>query len=259
MVILWIHLLLTVNWEEKKWQGMTIGRGQIVCTIASLAEQTGLSIQQVRTALSNMQKTNEINKQTTNKYTIITICNFDRYQVPDDDQQQAVQQTNNTQPNKQITTTKEGKKKEDINISLVNAPAYTREEAVKDDWRFISSVRRTLLGNDKDRIAEYKKEIFSKEVLALADKVGMTPQQQNAFISWWTERSPGSEKIKAEFEVAFDMESRMRSWVERDKPKYQQPKQQAPKSRMDALQDDLNFIHNYFHGNQQSAPAPDEQ
>ena len=113
MVTVWIHLLLSANWEDKNWHGMTIGRGQLVCSLASLAEETGLSVQQIRTSLSNLQKTKEINKQTTNKYTIITICNFDRYQVFEDALQQAEQQTNNTQPNKQITTPKEIKKKEE--------------------------------------------------------------------------------------------------------------------------------------------------
>ena len=255
MYYFWVRLLVRVNHEDKEWQGETIPRGSMVTSLSKMSSEFHLSVKQIRVFLERLTKGKQLVVKTTNKWTKITICKYDDYQVVG----QAEGQTKGKQMGTKRATTKEEKKKEDINISLVNAPAYTREEEVKDDWRFISSVRRSLLGNDKNRIAEYKKEIFSKEVLALADQVGMTSQQQTAFISWWTERSPGSEKIKAEFEVAFDMESRMRSWVERDKPKYQQPKQQAPKSRMDALQDDLNFIHNYFHGNQQSATAPDEQ
>ena len=251
MVILWIHLLLSANWDEKKWHGITIGRGQILCTLASLAEQTGLSVQQIRTCLSNMQSTGEINKQTTNKYTLLTICNFDRYQVVDDDEQQAVQQTINTQPNKQITTPKESKKKE-YNISVLNAPAYTRE-----DWRYISSVRQSLLGFDKDRIAEYKKNLFRAEVEELAGKVGMIPEQVEAFVSWWTEHSPGSEKIKADYETTFDTENRMRIWADRHKPSQKQ--QQAPKSRMEQMEDNFKFINDFFDGLQQQHTAPDEQ
>ena len=255
MVAVWVHILICACAEEKEWKGVKVPKGSLIFGREKMADEIGISVQQLRTCLSNLQKTGEITIKTTNKFSVLTVSKYDEYQAVYDVEQPAVQPTINQQPNQQITTSKEEKKKE-YNISLQNAPACTRTEKPLEDWRFVSSVRRTILGNDKDRIAEYKKEVFSKEVYALAGKVGMSQQQQEAFISWWTERSPGNEKIKAEFEVAFDMESRMRSWVERDRPRYQQKTQ---KSRMDSLQDDMNFIHEFFNGKQQSNAAPDEQ
>ena len=41
---LFLHLLLTVNYEEKKWRGTVIERGQIVTSLSSLSEETGLTI-----------------------------------------------------------------------------------------------------------------------------------------------------------------------------------------------------------------------
>ena len=52
---------------------------------------------------TNKQTTGEITTKTTNKYTIITICNYESYQINIDDTNK---QTNN-QDNKQLTTTKE--------------------------------------------------------------------------------------------------------------------------------------------------------
>ncbi len=103
--ILFIHLLLTANWEEKEWQGIEIKRGQIITSIGHLAQQANLSIQQVRTSLNKLISTNEITKSTTNKYTIITIKNYRKYQ--DHNKQNNIQITNEQQTNnKQITTTK---------------------------------------------------------------------------------------------------------------------------------------------------------
>lgn len=253
MYYFWVRLLVRVNHEDKEWQGEIIPRGSMVTSLSKMSSEFHLSVKQIRVFLERLTKGKQLVVKTTNKWTKITICKYDDYQVVG----QAEGQTKGKQMGIKRATTKEEKKEEYININLNNAPACTREEKPLEDWRFISSVRRTLLGNDKDRIAQYKKEVFSKEVFALADKVGMSPQQQEAFINWFTEHSPGNENIRAEFDVAFDMESRMRSWVERDRPRYQQ--KPAQKSRMDQMEDNLKFINDFFDGKQQQYSAPDEQ
>lgn len=135
LVALWVHLLLEANWEDKKWHGKVIKRGQMLCSLASLAEKTGLSVQQTRTRLERLEQTGEINKQTTNKWTLITICNFDKYQVNDSDSQHAgnKQITNKQQTNnKQITTPKEIKKernKENIISSSLSSSFTESVEA----------------------------------------------------------------------------------------------------------------------------------
>lgn len=81
---LFIHLLLTANYEDKKWKGIVIKRGQLVTSRQHLAEGTGLSEQQVRTALEKLKSTHNITSKSTNKYTLITIENYELYQSYDD-------------------------------------------------------------------------------------------------------------------------------------------------------------------------------
>lgn len=40
---LFFHLLLTANWQEKQWQGITIHPGELVTSQSQLAKQLGLS------------------------------------------------------------------------------------------------------------------------------------------------------------------------------------------------------------------------
>ncbi len=122
--VLFLHLLFIANWKDKKWHGKTIKRGQVITSLTHLSEQTHLSIQQTRTALDKLISTNDITKSTTSTYTIITICNYNKYQdnnTVDNTQITNEQQTNN----KRVTTTKEYKeRKERKNIiysSLQNA------------------------------------------------------------------------------------------------------------------------------------------
>lgn len=75
-----IHLLLNANHKNETWKNITILRGQILTSREHLANDLGLSVQQVRTCLSKLESTNEIKIETTNRYTLITIINYDKYQ-----------------------------------------------------------------------------------------------------------------------------------------------------------------------------------
>lgn len=74
-----------------------------------LSTKMKLSQQRVRTILKNLENTQEISTQTTNKYTVITICKYDSYQSCDSD---VNQQITIKQPtiNHQLTTNKNNKK-----------------------------------------------------------------------------------------------------------------------------------------------------
>lgn len=96
---LWIHLLLKVNHEDKKWRGEIVKRGSCISSYQSLSAETGLTVQQVRTSLNKLISTNDITKLSRTKNTLFIVTNYNMYQ----DNQQADEQTNNTQINKQTT------------------------------------------------------------------------------------------------------------------------------------------------------------
>ena len=75
-----LHLILTANWEPKKWHGIKVERGQRVYSRASLAKEMRLSERNVRTALNHLISTGEVTSQSTSQYSIITVKNYDLYQ-----------------------------------------------------------------------------------------------------------------------------------------------------------------------------------
>jgi uncharacterized protein YeaO (DUF488 family) len=77
---LFLHLLLTANYEPKTWHGILIERGQRLCSIATLSAETNLSSRTVRTCIERLISTGEVTKQTSPQHTIITINNYDAYQ-----------------------------------------------------------------------------------------------------------------------------------------------------------------------------------
>jgi hypothetical protein len=97
---LFIHCLLRANHKAKKWQGTDVPAGSFIGGLHALSEQTGLSVQQLRTCIQRLKSTNDITVKATNKFSVITVMNWASYQDKEEQQQanqQASQQTNNNQ------------------------------------------------------------------------------------------------------------------------------------------------------------------
>ena len=110
MVHLFLHLLLNANSEDKEWHGRVISKGQVVTGRRKISEATGISEQTVRTCMLRLIETGEILVESTNKFSIITICNYEKYQYTEAESN--LQETN-SQP-AETTPVKPKKTKEDI-------------------------------------------------------------------------------------------------------------------------------------------------
>lgn len=75
-----LHLLLKANFQQRRWQGMVIERGQLVTSRSVMSRETGLSEREIRTAISKLGKSEFLTSETTSRHTIVTICNYERYQ-----------------------------------------------------------------------------------------------------------------------------------------------------------------------------------
>ncbi|MFT3982277.1 MAG: hypothetical protein QM697_00100 [Lachnospiraceae bacterium] len=87
---LFIHMLFKANWKDGRFQGKLIKRGSFVSGICTLASETGLTVDETRTAIYHLICTEEITKQSSNKYTIFTVNNYSLYQdIPSKDTNEA--------------------------------------------------------------------------------------------------------------------------------------------------------------------------
>lgn len=132
---LFIHLLLTANYYDKKWRGIVVKRGQRVCSYAELSRELNISVQSIRTAVKHLKSTGEITHLKTPEYSLFTVINYDKYQEPTQvltsDQQTANtpltshQQTTNKRPtsDQQLSKKDNKVKKEKINMGDTRAPA----------------------------------------------------------------------------------------------------------------------------------------
>lgn len=103
-------------------------------------------------------------------------------------------------------------------------PSPPVPSGAKEDSGFlhVSSVVRSQLGFDPDRIAEAKRMMMSaaleRAALNIRADTGllMSEEQRARFLDHWCAHRPGSEKVRAEGDPYFSLYAKARRWVEDD-------------------------------------------
>lgn len=115
---LFTYLLLEANHKETKWRGHIIMPGQLLTGRIKMAQETGLSERNVRTSLDKLKSTKEVTSKSYNKYSIITVTNWDKYQQID--QQPTSGLTSNRPATDQQPTTSNNEKNINNGKKLIN-------------------------------------------------------------------------------------------------------------------------------------------
>lgn len=102
-----LYCLTHARHTPGEYHGVQLQPGQLITGRDAISRGTGITTQSVRTALKNLQKTGEITIKATNKFSIVTVVNWAKFQYePPKSNQQPNQQPTNNQPadNQQLTT-----------------------------------------------------------------------------------------------------------------------------------------------------------
>ena len=151
--VVFLHLIITANYEEKIWHGIHIKRGQVLTSRKHLSEDLKLSEQQVRTALKKLEKTKEITINTTNKYTLVTIENYDFYQERGD---KATNSLTSNQPatNQQLTSNQPA-----TNQQLTSNQPATNQQLTSNQPATNHNIRKKEIKKEKKERKINKKNI----------------------------------------------------------------------------------------------------
>lgn len=75
----YIHFLLTAVYEDTKWKGKSLKKGDCIFSIAEMSKQLDLTRQQLRTVMEKLKSTNNITIKSTNNYHIINITKYSSF------------------------------------------------------------------------------------------------------------------------------------------------------------------------------------
>jgi hypothetical protein len=185
---LYFHLIFKANFKDKKWQGNLIKRGQLITSNNSLSTDLMLSVQAIRTALQKLLDGGYVKVETTNRFTLITLLNYDKFQSAKTESNKPIITQGTVKKhsrNKQITTTKESNKEIKSNKETINN----------------------------------RREKFKKQVFSLSD---FNIKILDSFFNHWSELNTDRTKMRFESEHFFEMSVRLKKWVSNErKPKEQ--------------------------------------
>ena len=144
MLKLWIYLLTNAQqFKETRFKGLVIQRGQVIVGRKKLAKELKMSEQQIRSCINRLKSTNEITTKSTNKYTLITIVKYDKFQtnltdINQQSNQVLNQRVTNKQPtnNQQTTTSNRDKReiKKESKESIYDVVSIESFKDFKDRW-----------------------------------------------------------------------------------------------------------------------------
>ena len=132
--ILFLHCLLKANYKDKNYRGKTIKRGSFVTGRDVLANELGLSVQQVRTSLTKLKSTNEITIKPSSQGTVIEVVKYNDYQ-------EVTNKATDEQPtnNQQATTTNKSN-----NIKKSNKGFILPDWISQDSWDGFVEMRKKI-------------------------------------------------------------------------------------------------------------------
>jgi hypothetical protein len=114
--VILVTILLDVNHEVKEWEWkgekFKISPGQTITSLESLATKSGVSTQNVRTALKRFEKLEFLTNESTKTGRLITILNWELYQEEFETPNKATNKDltkTQQRPNKDLTTNKNDK------------------------------------------------------------------------------------------------------------------------------------------------------
>ena len=211
---LFIHLLLNACYDNCRFMGKSVKRGEYITSLTRLSNDLNLPVRQLRTSIKRLVKTGEIDTQTTNKYTKVTILNYDSYQIDEVKNKKTPprkRQTNDTQ------TTK-------INKNIINKENNKEMiEKCKADliWKEATAIHFSF---DLDKI-DVALDKFC-QVLTITDEVKTNMRDlKSHFVNWMKYNSQNITSKKGEFRWKWRgqaVKSGSKKEMEIDKKKFDQ-------------------------------------
>ena len=158
---LFLHCLFMANHKDKKYRGTVVKRGTFLTGRELLAEQTGLTVRQVRTALSKLESTNELTIKSSPKGTVVEVVNYHTYQGGDQQNDQLA--TNKRPASDQQTTSNKKDKKEKNDKNNTTEQIYAAYPRRVGKQKALKSIEKALVDTPADQILEHLK-LYSESV-----------------------------------------------------------------------------------------------
>jgi len=146
-VHLWVCLLMKASYQSREFffngELQQLKAGQLITGRNSLALETGINRSKIERILKCFKNEHQIEQQTNNKFRIISICNWEKYQTSEQQNEPQVsseratseQQVSTYNKDKKVKKDKKDKNKIYTDDFLAFYKAYPRKEGKSEAWK----------------------------------------------------------------------------------------------------------------------------
>lgn len=181
---LYLHCLLRANHSDTKWRGIDVKKGQFITSLDSLAKETGLSVQNIRTSINKLKSTGNLTSKQQAKARIITVVGWDSYQDTNKETNRELtgrQQATNRQltPDKNVRTKEcENVNKDSVSESINNLSVIT--DGFNHWWNLYPSARRKNKGGCFNKFKAKCKKLTAEQVEDLVNTISVDIEKRAA-------------------------------------------------------------------------------
>jgi hypothetical protein len=210
-VHVWIHILIKASHQDR--EEMFAGKaiicqpGQFTTGRKQLSTETGISESKIERILNYFEKIEQqIEQQKSSTNRLITILNWEQYQVSE---QQIEQQSNNDrttseqQSNNDRTTSEQQSNNDRTHSKNIRIKEY-KNKRNKEEGKSENPI------SHPPKSFEERTKIFYDEIAAFS---GTYPKEMlRSFFNYWSEMSRDGKKMKFEKEETWELAKRLQTW-----------------------------------------------
>lgn len=205
VLLMWIWLLVSVNFKDGYFHGKLVKKGEIITSFRKISEETGLSVNTIRSCLDKLKMSGEITQKKSensqiSQYTHIVINQFVKYQsvsMVDTPTDTLVDTLIDTPTDTLVDNNRRKKRntrKEEDNMDVAFATDQPKSKPIK-------------------KSLEERKNDFYNEI---AQYVGKYEREMlRAFYDYWSEENQQHTKMRFEIEKTWSTAGRLATWYRR--------------------------------------------
>lgn len=202
-----IHLLLSVNYEDKKWRGIIVKAGSLIYSWETLSKSCLLSVKQCRVAMKKLESSGEVTRKVASKYQVVSLVKWDKMQVKDvtEGRQRAGK---GQDEGRMRATTKEDKeiKEEKEDDGKANPTSFYDISICKDYYLKNDKVLKAVSDNPKNNITfdeiTNRIEKFNKHLLEISETTKQYKDYCKHFLNWNLKQKENGETTEQAIERA---------------------------------------------------------
>lgn len=203
----WLDLIQSARFESSQvilnGRVIEVQMSEVAASRRYLEKRWGWGSTKVNNFLDYLKKNQMITTKQTSGQTIITLCNYERY-----NEKQTREQTSDKPPTNQRQTTDKPNNKKEKKDNIITPTISDEIVPPQDEIPPKSDPKQSL--EEKEKSCDKREKEFYDQLVPWVSTFG--PEMIRKFFDYWRERNKSRTKMRFELERTWDLSRRLSTW-----------------------------------------------